>query len=582
MKETYIRFILEPVLWEKDILAVMDCLKRGKVIYAMLDEAGLKNRVVSKGLPLMREVFPTKEDRLKAITGTMNITPSRFNIDDLYVAAEINTLLEAEMVNSIYTAPFAGIFILLRGKIEFLPVDFNGFIDFSVGHDKMSVELDYFPSGPGGESLSMESIITHLNEIGIKGGLELETIREAIDKTNREGKPLYDVLSAKGVLPQHGKDGSIEFLIDLSRQIEPSLTEDGRIDFYNLNIIHTIAKNQPIYRINRPEKGIDGFDVFGKVIKALDGKMPPRPIVTNAKPSEEDPDVYVSKINGTISLQRGEIIISDLFVVSGDVDFSIGNITIDSSIHIRGTVHSNFKINVGNNIRIDGGVEDALITSGRDIFVARGFIGSGRGMIRSSGTARIGFVENQTVVARNAVYITGEWLNAHIKAGKAIYAGINRIPVIGGDLSAGDLIEIGNLGNEYGSVSHISAGVNIFLQEEIEELLQTIRQLEEELAEIIGNLKKYLSVVEFEPALKIGVQKMIEKRDHIQLEIETSKNRVEELRQRMTYNPDAKVKILGHAYPGSRITINRRTFTIQEHLFNKSISLSKIGEFLFS
>ena len=86
-------------------------------------------------------------------------------------------------------------------------------------------------------SITEESLIHFLEEKGIVFGV-IEGLKIALTEAAVHGTP---VLVAKGIEPVSGKDGWVEYLVDL-KTLEPMEEKGGRVDLHNLHRIHNVKK----------------------------------------------------------------------------------------------------------------------------------------------------------------------------------------------------------------------------------------------------------------------------------------------------------------------------------------------------
>jgi len=105
-------------------------------------------------------------------------------------------------------------------------------------------------------------------------------------------------------------------------------------------------------------KGIDGFDVFGHIIKATPGRDIKLPTGKNTVLSADGLKLLADK-DGVISFSDSNVDILDIITIDGNVDFSTGNISHKGDVFIKGDVLPDFKVIAGGDIKIGGVVEGA-------------------------------------------------------------------------------------------------------------------------------------------------------------------------------------------------------------------------------
>ena len=60
-----------------------------------------------------------------------------------------------------------------------------------------------------------------------------------------------------------GQNGRVEFHFDVKRDAKPTILEDGRVDFRELNLIECVTEGQQLCTLVPAENGTPGKTVFG-------------------------------------------------------------------------------------------------------------------------------------------------------------------------------------------------------------------------------------------------------------------------------------------------------------------------------
>ena len=83
-----------------------------------------------------------------------------------------------------------------------------------------------------------------------------------INRTNIETLVKYpcttEICVAEGKPPVDGKNGKVEFHFDINREHKPTILDDGRVDFRELNLIQSIEKGGVLCSLIPPAQGIPG------------------------------------------------------------------------------------------------------------------------------------------------------------------------------------------------------------------------------------------------------------------------------------------------------------------------------------
>ena len=133
--------------------------------------------------------------------------------------------------------------------------------------DKMKGYISFNPP-ENGRMMSMDEVLDQLSKNGIIYG---------INRTNLETIVKYPVYNemiciAEGTPSINGQNGKVEFHFDIKRESKPTILEDGRVDFRELNLIQSAEQGQTLCTLKPPIRGTPGKTVCGIDIPALDVK----------------------------------------------------------------------------------------------------------------------------------------------------------------------------------------------------------------------------------------------------------------------------------------------------------------------
>lgn len=308
--------------------------------------------------------------------------------------------------------------------------------------DKLSAWCFVFPSLNGGKDLSSGDIIVEMTASGIMAGIE----------NNRMEMILSDefgmkwIRIAQGIPPEDGKDGTLTENYPHTAGT-PQLVEDeeGKVDFHELNWLVKIHKGDEICRFTHATKGVEGKDVFGKVIKARNGKEVRIPGGINTEIDEKNGRV-ISAADGQLAYRNGKFHVSELLEIRGDVATATGNIDTQCDVLINGSIRSGYTVRALGSVIVKGMVDRSTVIAGKDVYIAYGMAGGGTGTLDAGGTVRCKYLENVNVRATGDV-ITESIVNSQVSCDGSILANIGRGAIIGGRLLAMDRIEAKTIGN---------------------------------------------------------------------------------------------------------------------------------------
>ena len=118
-----------------------------------------------------------------------------------------------------------------------------------------------------------------------------------------------DLIVAKGKEPRHGTDASVRYYFNTDVHAQPTLKDDGTVDYFHLNMINPCRKGQLLKGAKiRPRQVKKAHMEFGHNIEI-----------------SEDRKKLTSLVDGHVSLVEGKVFVSDVYEVE-NVDLSTGNI----------------------------------------------------------------------------------------------------------------------------------------------------------------------------------------------------------------------------------------------------------------
>ncbi|MEG1448818.1 MAG: FapA family protein, partial [Oscillospiraceae bacterium] len=227
-------------------------------------------------------------------------------------------------------------------------------ITITVSSDKQAAYIEITPPENGGEDVSAPKIIEALKENKITTGIKRDLIFKLIlEKSYNEKK-----LIAEGVYPVDGIKGKITHLYDLSKKNQPKINNDGCVDFKDTGLITNILKDNVICEIVKPVDPIDGIDVYGEVVH---GAKPPQLNIPKGVGTyiSEDGLSLCAQTKGNLKRENGLYNVDEVFVISGDVDISTGDIDFVGKVEVRGNILEGYSVKCVGDIVVFGMIEGA-------------------------------------------------------------------------------------------------------------------------------------------------------------------------------------------------------------------------------
>lgn len=431
-----------------------------------------------------------------------------------------------------------------------------------VSPDRMKGYITFSPPD-NGRMLTLEEVLDILSKNGVIYG---------INRTNLDTIVKYPVYNemiciAEGTAPVYGQNGKVEFFFDTKRESKPTILEDGRVDFRELNLIESVAQGQTLCTLVPPIPGTPGKTVSGTDIPALDGKPATLPKGRNVIVSPDGMSL-VANISGQVSYLDGKVNIFATYEVQADVDNSTGNINFVGNVIVRGNVLSGFSIEAGGNVEVWGVVEGALIKAGGDIILRRGMQGTGKGILVSGGDIIARYIENSSVEARNNIK-SEAIMHSNIKCGSKLELSGKKGLLVGGSCKVGKEISAKVIGSHMATVTDIEVGVDPTIRERYKALKDEIASMETDMKkaeQAIAILKKLEMAGALSPEKQEIMAKSVRTRVFFTNRIFELKEEMTQLEAKLQQESYGKIRCYNFIYPGTKVAIGSCLMFVRENL----------------
>ncbi len=351
---------------------------------------------------------------------------------------------------------------MLENKDEYL----------SVSENKMKCWIK-LPLRKDGISYTEDAVMTFLFKMKIRSGID----RAQVKKMVADSEPGVKYLVASGKPVEDGADGHYEFFFDIEHKNEFKVAEDGSIDFDGIDLIQQVHVGDKIAIYHKATKGVDGYNIYGEVVKAKNGKEVPI-LKGEGFMIMSDRVTYVAKYSGAISMEDGLVNIQKVQVLH-EVKITDKKINYDGVIFVRGDVNSGSEIYATGDIVIGGHLESSTIESGGNIIVAGGVTCPVRGSVIAKGDISAKFFDGATIKGKN-IY-SNYFTNCSIEAKGKIKTFGRQGMIYGGSIYSLEGVESALIGNKTGVRTILTLGANTALLTEYNELLKQMSREEEDL-----------------------------------------------------------------------------------------------------
>lgn len=432
-----------------------------------------------------------------------------------------------------------------------------------ISDDAMTVWLLLEPPPENRTGYVTKNILAYLKEQGVRYGICEEKINDMLIRR------LYGVETevAKGTPMVEGTDGYYEYMFSPDAHRAPKILPDGAVDYTNMHLLQNVHEGDTLAVYHHAVQGQEGFDVYGNVLRPAVAKEL-RPIRGRNISNQENPDVYVSLINGKVEMKDDRIDIQNVHEIQGDVDLIIGKIEFFGDIIINGNVEAGVLLRAGRNIVIRGTAEAVTMFAGGDIILERGVQGGQKGRLSARGNIFAEFIEHCTVEAGGDVHANA-LMNARVLAGGRVILTGKRGRIIGGythGMKGIEAVSIGNL-SEVHTVVHVGFEAKtheelLHLSGEEQEVKESLDNILKEMALIIKNRQQKGKALPKSVEIKLPI--LNQKKDELFAKLDQIRSDLSFTRELLEKGRGAKIEVNGPIYRGVIVSVENMQMPIEE------------------
>lgn len=444
----------------------------------------------------------------------------------------------------------------------------DAIVEVTSSPDKMKAYIKIKAPEGGGKPAGLQEIAWQLKQNGIIYGIMENVVHTLVED------PIYDqnILIAEGLAPINGKNGEIHFCVDIQKNRKPIIMEDGSVNYRDLDYIQNVHKGQKLCDITNPTPGMDGKNVVGTVIRAIDGKPAKMIRGRNVYPGDDNLSLY-SEIDGQVMYIDGKLSVFATYEVPADVDNSTGNINFIGNVSIRGNVLAGFVVEAGGNIEVFGVVEGAVLKAGGNIVLRRGMTGNGKGVLSAGGDIIAKYIENSKVEATNDIRAEAI-MHSEVKCGNRLELGGRKGLLVGGTARVGKEIQAKVIGSHMATTTTVEVGVDPNLRERYKFLRSDIIKLEDsskKASQAIVLLKKLEAAGMLTAEKKELLDKSVRSKIFFDSRLSEYKEEVVELEEKLQQEVKGRVRVDNFLYLGTRVAIGSASMHVKETMQHCSL-----------
>lgn len=417
-----------------------------------------------------------------------------------------------------------------------------------IASDGMSATLTLFPPVLDERGIpSPQEILDLIRDSGVTHGIRVKDLPKIHQYMTNKKQPIKNVRIAEGRLPVKGADGRVDFSVP-TRPQAGTIKEGSRIDFRERGFLRPVQAGTLLAEKVPPGAGQPGMTVTGKEIPSEPGRQAVLEAGNQVNVSADGREFRASTSGVILMNASEEISIVDLFEHRGDVDYSTGNLKMEGSLIIHGSVKPEFSVEAKGDVIVDGAVEAARVAAGGSVAINRGIVGKEKGLIQAGVQISAPYAEGVTLISGGDIEILDALLHSMVFCGKKISVLVRSGRVIGGLCLAGQLIQAREIGTPAGARTRLILGITRSQYLEMENLAGQIAAIQQEMN-------------------RPGTDDRI--RSRYQGLIDELAEKKEALRASFPGEyPGIRVEIPGKVYPGTEISFGLFTAKITEVISN--------------
>lgn len=432
-----------------------------------------------------------------------------------------------------------------------------------IAADKMKADITLFPPVSGGVELTCALVKEVFADNEVRFGFHDNHIQKLLDKCKEEKSKITREPIAKGILPLNGKDSYLRFAIEVG-PLPGKVLGNGKIDFRERKMFVGVKKGQVIATRIPATAGTPGLNTAKEQVPPLPGRDLPVITSDDALYDEESGTIIAGKSGILSMVGDNSIKVCAKQVISGNIDYSTGNIESQDAVEVSGTVLPGFKVTTYGDLLIGGNARSATIQCKGNLVIKGGLRGV-RGKASVAGDADFLFMEQGCLRGKKNVIIRKQSYHGKILAdGDIICEATSQI--MAGQLLCGGSITLGSVGSSHSPAALIAAGVSPGLYLRYLRIRSKLHEASEELSLFLQ---------------RFGLKKKIEERKSLERAIRIVKKEMRQLdllpgtttTEKEHSLARTSITVQGSIFPGTEIQIGNNSKIIHTTRSNTRFSL---------
>lgn len=451
-------------------------------------------------------------------------------------------------------------------------------VEVSVSNNKMEALVTIVPA-KWGEALTIHKIEDAIKSAGICHGVLLDTFDEII----RNQATPATWLIAKGTLPKKGQDEQLRLLFDAAQyDHKPQFKGDGSVDYFNIKNILYVRKGRALIEKIPCTEGKPGMDVYGGEIPSPPTKRVQFPRGKNTVVDDAGAFLYAT-CDGKLHMEReGELYVNPVLEITGDVNYTVGNIRFPGDVIVSGNVLPGFLVVSEGDIQISGYVEAAVVKAGGNVIIEGGVQGRGKGQLEAGKSIYCKFIENTTVKAGQTIEVGRDIVMSVVTAQHVVEVKSRRGRIVGGQIRVGEAIIANSIGSPMGTLTTLEVGINPIIHEQFNLLQERKQDLSNQRRQVSMLLTALVNIQQQGAKLPLEKQelmaKLIKTESHLKEAMTNCDKQIEAVEEAIHAIKSAYILANNEMHPGTKLIIGKYQRFIDRRYERVKFSLSETRE----
>jgi uncharacterized protein (DUF342 family) len=398
-----------------------------------------------------------------------------------------------------------------------------------------------------------------------------------------QGQTIYNLEIAKCQLPERGTDAKVELFVkginkkeifDINLGLSPTFEEP-----------EYVSPNRLIAVLYPATSGKHGVSISGKFIPAIKGSDLNLTLQWAKQKKEEDAIYITAERYGYVVLDDTILSVEKFFVIYDDItpqtDLGIGP---GSNLIVFGNVVGDVKLRV-RDIFICGRVEEACISTTKDVYVKDGIVGRKKTVIDCGGRIYTKFISDASIFALGDIIVEQAINYSDVTTSKRVVLKSKGSSIVGGDIKALHGVIAERLGSEFGIFTSLSVGKNFLRDTKLDEIKQKLEQVKK-------TYEKVLYLKESVSRGKVDVKKLPPDKQDLLLSILDNEQRLleevhelEELYTKVVSSAPVSdittIQVKKELLPPIKVQMKESVEEIQSSLKGVQMHVDKDGKIVF-